>query len=565
MTANPTPLLPFIKACLERATMRGLSLFIISAVIIVSLVFIWPSYLEFPMDDAYIHLMYAQNFAESGHLFFSFPDEVGVATSSLLWVLLLAGAYKLGLPMYLVSKLLGIASLAVIGVGVFTLLDPIWPRWRSLTTALLISLSGNMLWFSLNGMETSLFLALGVTALLLYRARRWGWLGVVLGLLILTRPEGIFLAVSLGLIDLLSRRRLTRDLILAAALAILISAPWFVYLQLRTGDFLPTSAGAKQFTFFIAIDYMVEQYHLPEFLGNMPFLFYPFLWIAYLLEFGLGGMSLPPPMLVVNRSSGIPTMSLSVWAVPMTMLMIWLIIQSVKRFFKKRLWSEWMFAPSTRAFLILFFWIVLHNLIYMFLLPVPGTASRYGAVNYIVLWIAITGGLGALNAKPRLQNAVTIAVLFTALCNTVYWNTVYDANIEHMVNVRIAAADYVREQMADDTCAAFDIGALRYYGERPVVEIAALIDTEANQWAREGRVDEYLLLHNVTCLILPGRVGHFGDGVYDLSQILNLDQSPLFDLELVRVFEIDRERWLLGYLPTANYQASVAIYRLRYK
>jgi len=36
-------------------------------------------------------------------------------------------------------------------------------------------------------------------------------------------------------------------------------------------------------------------------------------------------------------------------------------------------------------------------------------------------------------------------------------------------------------------------------------------------------------------------------------------------MELVKVFEIDRDRWLLGYLPTVNYQASVTIYRLKMK
>jgi hypothetical protein len=118
--------------------------------------------------------------------------------------------------------------------------------------------------------------------------------------------------------------------------------------------------------------------------------------------------------------------------------------------------------------------------------------------------------------------------------------------------------------MPGELCAAFDIGALRYFGGSPIIEIAALIDPEANQWARNGIVDRYLVEHHVTCLLLPGRIGQ-SDGLYDFARILKLDSSPLFDLELVKVYEISRERWLLGYLPTANYQASVAIYRLKYK
>ncbi|MBV6397388.1 MAG: hypothetical protein HFACDABA_03002 [Anaerolineales bacterium] len=543
---------------------RLASLLIAAAVIAAALIFLAPAPREFPMDDAYIHFVYAKNLADTGHLYFSVSDEVGVASSSLLWVLLLAGGYKLGLSMFLVSKLLGIASLIVIGTGVFTLLDSIWPRWQSLTAALLLSLSGNMLWFSLNGMETSLFLALGVTALLLYRAGRQAWMGVVLGLMILTRPEGIILAVVLGVLELIIQRRLTRDLALGAALALLICAPWFLYLEWRTGDFLPTSASGKQFSVFAAFDYMLERYHLPGILRVFPGLVYCMAWVVYLLEFALGGISLPPPKLSIGASGGL-AVDLSIWVFPVNMLTLWLMLQAGRRFFARARWRAWLSAPHTRIFIILFFWAAFHNLVYMFFLPLPGTASRYGAVNYILLWCAIVGGLGALNGRPRLQLAATIAVLFVGLCNTIYWNRVYDANIEHMTNVRIAAAEYVREAMPGDMCAAFDIGALRYYGGRPIVEIAGLIETQASQWVQGGRVDEYLLQHHVTCLILPGRAGYSSDGAYDLSDMLKFDESAVFDMELVQVFEIDRERWLLGYLPTANYQASVAIYRLHYK
>ena len=36
--------------------------------------FLAPAYLEFPMDDTYIHLIYAENLAETGKLFFSFKS-----------------------------------------------------------------------------------------------------------------------------------------------------------------------------------------------------------------------------------------------------------------------------------------------------------------------------------------------------------------------------------------------------------------------------------------------------------------------------------------------------------
>ena len=557
-------IIPAVEAKLQNFSRRTILFGLAAGVLFLSLFFLFPSPVEFAMDDAYIHLMYAQNLADHGRLFFSYPDEVGLATSSPLWVFLLAGGIILGVPGVLAAKILGIGSLIALAAGLFFLLEPFWPRWKSLIATLLVLFTGNVLWFSLSGMETTLFLALGVTALLLYRAGRFGWLGFALGLLILVRPEGLALALALGLADLVARRRLTRDLVLAAAIAILISLPWFVYLEMRTGDFLPTSASGKQFSTMQAMKYFVENYHFPPFLQSFSGLLYPFMWVVYLLEFVLGGISLPAPRISVNGASTL-SVDLSLWAIPAVMLFLWLIMQAGNRFFNRARWSAWVRAETTRVFLILFLWVLVHNLVYMVFLPMPGTATRYGAVNYIVLWLAIVGGLSALSTKPHVQSAALLAILFVGVCNLVYWNRVYDANIEHMQNVRITAAEFIRDEMPEDVCAAFDIGALRYFGERPIVEIAGLIDTEADQWVNAGTVDQYLQAHDVTCLVVPGRAGHSSEGVYDIANILKLDSSPLFDLEYVNAFEIDRARWLLGYLPTANYQASVAIYRLDYK
>ena len=130
--------------------------FIAAAILAAAFVYLWPSPIEFPMDDAYIHFVYAENLAERGQLFFSFPDEKGVATSSFLWVVLLAAGDALGIPVQLLAKVLGVASLITIAIGVYLLLRPIWTPLRAAAAALLLSLSGNMLWFSLNGMETTL-------------------------------------------------------------------------------------------------------------------------------------------------------------------------------------------------------------------------------------------------------------------------------------------------------------------------------------------------------------------------------------------------------------------------
>jgi hypothetical protein len=214
-------------------------------------------------------------------------------------------------------------------------------------------------------------------------------------------------------------------------------------------------------------------------------------------------------------------------------------------------------------FLILLVWMVLHNLCYMIYLPSIGAASRYVSLSHIVLWLALWLGIWQVRQswfKFWLAAGVTAIVL----AGTIYWNQVYDANLEHMLRVRIAAADYLQKHIPDgETCAAFDVGALRYYSQQPLVDLGGLVDPNLIQWFSTGRFDRYLIENKVTCLVVPGRVDTSSDGLIDILTESGLSQSSLFKLVQVRVFQIDRERWLIGYLPTVNYQATVTIYKLK--
>lgn len=350
------------------------------------------------MDDAYIHFVYAQNLADYGSLFFNLPVENGLGTTSLAWVMLLALGLKAGIPSYLTAKALGMISLAVVGGSIYVLFCSIWRPLPSLIAALAVVLSGNMLWFALNGMETVMFLAIGMLALLAYRQEKWvGWI-----------PD--------------KNRR-----------------PWVVF-------------------------------------------------------------------------------SL---------------------------------------------WVILHNIIYMAALPTPGTASRYGAINHIALWLALIIGMYNFAHRPRLQLLLAGGLGLIAVINTGYWNDVYNANIVHMREVRIAAAQYIAETFPpEELCAASDIGALRYFSRRPIVDICGLINPDQGRVFLAGETDRYLVDRNVSCLILPGRTGRMEDGWFDHAEVFGLSSSPLFEMHKIIDFEIDRELWLKGYLPTNNNQATVTIYRL---
>jgi len=296
------------------------------------------------MDDTYIHFVYAENLSERGGLFFNNPGEKGVGSSSLLWVLILGAGNGAGLSMHWLAKLVGISSLAALGIGLYYLLRPLLPIWAALTVVLLVISSGHMLWFALSGMETILFLALGILALLCYREERWGWLGISLGLLAITRLEGIILALVIGGFDIWRVRGIRAGLLLSATVCGLICCPWILYLWQRTGYFLPTSGIGRHFSNIAAIQIATERIESLAWLSRFPSLAYPLTWIGYSIEFILGGFALPAPYLNINPGVGSFNYKLSIWAIlglaTVVLPLLWISLRRLVNVFKTPGWEK---------------------------------------------------------------------------------------------------------------------------------------------------------------------------------------------------------------------------------
>ena len=541
-------------------------LIVTSAVILATFWYLWASPVEFPMDDSYIHLVYAENLVKHGGLFFNQPDDIGIGTTSLGWVLLLASGSKLGLSMHFLSKALGVFFLSIFGICLYTLLRSSWRPFPALVCTLFTVLSGHMLWFSLSGMETIMFLAIGTLSLLFYRLEKWGWLGFILGLLAITRIEGLVLLAAIFLVDFWHHRRITKGLLISILIATLICSSWIFYLYHRTGLLLPTSGAGKIFALRLATQIVVERNKFLALLGKYPSLLYPFIWVIYFLEFVLGGIALPPPRIPVGLLLGNPDYTYSIWAFILLIGIVFpLVWASVKKIGKPGLWAVWVNQDNRRPIIIFGLWVVIHNLAYLVVLPIPGTASRYGAINHVALWIVLVIGLFSLLNRTRLWAWFAGGLFVIAVVNGLYWKEVYRANLAHMINVRMRAGRYIAEgKNTGGLCAAFDIGALRFYSKNPIIDLGGLINPELIGIFQDGELDQYLKNNGVTCLAVPGRTGTSSDGWFDFIDILDLSSSPYFEIQQIVSFEIDRKTWLKGYLPTGNYQATVTLYRLIY-
>jgi hypothetical protein len=219
--------------------------------LVLAAVLMWPirTYLT---DDTFIHLQYARNLATGNGLVFNVGEHVYGCTSP-LWVTLLADAMLIGLDGLQFSRILGFAS-TLISVGLFlqllrrTIRDPML---RALGT---IAWAGHawMIRWSLSGMETPLAVALVLAGFVAFtEGRQWGSrpvrTGALWSLAALTRPEaGLLLLIWSGalLIDTDNRdslRRMVAGIFPAAA----IYGSWLLFARFYFGTFWPQTLAAK--------------------------------------------------------------------------------------------------------------------------------------------------------------------------------------------------------------------------------------------------------------------------------------------------------------------------------
>jgi hypothetical protein len=211
------------------------------------------------VDDGYIFLVYARNLAAGQGWSFN-PGEVSFGTSSPLWALMLAATALVGADLIHAARILGglfYAGAAALSILIFYTVTG--NRAWALLTGVVMAGIGNLLLIAVSGMEVtahSFFMLAFV-----YLIARWGMarplpLGIVTGLFFLSRPDAVIAApifiASWWLVALASRRpvgpllRSTgRAWLIFVGSALLVVAPWVIFVYTHTGKFLPTTHYAK--------------------------------------------------------------------------------------------------------------------------------------------------------------------------------------------------------------------------------------------------------------------------------------------------------------------------------
>lgn len=152
-----------------------------------------------PLDNAWVHLVYARSFAEK----FAFEFNPGVTeegATSPLWVMLVGLCYKVlafsGVFLPAIAELLGIVLAFGTSLVAMKLVHQVTDsKVMGAAAAVLIALEPNYTFAKLSGAEAVLFGFLALAASWTFYSRRMALTGALLALAVAARPEGLLLVV----------------------------------------------------------------------------------------------------------------------------------------------------------------------------------------------------------------------------------------------------------------------------------------------------------------------------------------------------------------------------------
>ncbi|MBN1661686.1 MAG: hypothetical protein JXA93_25045 [Anaerolineae bacterium] len=473
----------------------------------------------FPYDDAWIHAVFARNLVQH-HTIGFYPAQWTGGTSSFLWVLALAIGLAAGLDPPAAAALLGTAASVVTGIVFFFLLaSELENHAAALFWALLAVALGPTIYLALSGMETLFFVALALLSVALFVKANYPGAGLLLALLVLTRIEALALAGVLGLAALIRHRRQALQPILWTSVPPLVTLFVFAVYNLAVTDtLLPTTMAGRKWLWGLP-DATVT-------LTPTALVSYLDTWRLYVEGWLFHAHTLPDPLRFLYR--------LLIWSSLATGA--WLLIRATVRSARER---------QVTAAPLLFWWALAHNGIYLFLSPMPSIRHQVPNLLLVILLLAVVWQAATTRLRTRgvtlraLPLAFLLLVAIGLIPTSWEWRQAYSDHVAHINRVHAAAGRWIDANLpVDARLAAFDIGALAYFGNREVLDLGGLVEHDfARRYLYPRRVDQYLIEREVDYLALPEE-----DAILSgLAQRLGLDRGAQlgFTLEPVASFAVE--------------------------
>jgi hypothetical protein len=404
-------------------------------------------------DDSYISLTFARNIAEHGKLSFD-GESWSTGATSTLHVILLAIMLKLGFAPFFTSIAVGVGGMILLAAGVYMLT---WAIFRSHFAAFAGAIAISFMCYvpldAGNGLETTLFMAMVAWAAATYflgdRPRVRILTGVIVGLAVLTRPEGVFLLPAFAVHRWLDRddTETLRDYVVDCIRLLLPGVIAFGALQLYALAVTGTLGGT----------------------GN-----------AKLQFFQEDQQSLEFKVSVAVDQIGL-------YLGPIVPFVILALLTVTRR----------------AAVLLGLFWVPV--LIFYTILFPGGLLHYFFRYQHPILpFLAAFAGGGLLIAVDYARShrdwavrGLIAAALFLlgayAFKEYMFYRDVYaDTSLETLRDLEVMARDLNTIIEPDETLAAHDIGAIGYFSDYKVIDLVGLVNPDALEYHNGRRLAEYL-------------------------------------------------------------------------
>ena len=403
----------------------------------------------FPLDDSWIHLTYARNLAEHGEWAFQLGQRSAGSTAP-LWTVLLSIGFLFGLAPYAWTYLLGWLVLTLIAVYAETLVQRLLPAYRSRIpwVGLFFIFAWHLTWSAVSGMETLLhgLIVLVVLGSLIGGSRRYITLGVLAGLSIWIRPDGLTLLGPILFVAWFSETS-WRSRLEAIAKALLgfgaLLFPYLFFNLALSGSPMPNTFYAKQAEY--------ETYWLSKTL------------LERIAEYLLPVIASPFVVLI-----------------PGAVLWLW-------RSIRERNWG-------TLASLI---WCLGYIAIYVARLPAY-QHGRYIIPAFPILYLWGILGLLQVTSSATLNRYLLSFWRLTTVVMTIAFAFIgarqNALDVFLIESEMIRTAEWVGQNLPTEArLAVHDIGALGFFVPNPLIDLAGLTSPEVVPFIRdEARLAEYL-------------------------------------------------------------------------
>src|ERR687898_1720078 len=437
--------------------------------------------LSAPLDDTFIHLQYGRQIGEGEWFRYNDGDPVSTGASSFLYVLVLGAAHFMGVSG---GNLLGFAI--ILGAGLFVLAvllgyelgRRLAGERAGLWSGVLIAANGAFAWGATSGMEVALFSVLILGTLLAFlrelSSGRFLLTPMLAALAALTRPEGLLFAwVITGavVIVLLRDLRKSRPYSFRSSLAVLYA-------------FLPIAAGVAQYMFYtIATGSSVQNGVLAKSLLYEP-VFYPTEFLDAVFQ-NLTKLNL---IVLTGLEPGN-------YLFPGTILfcvlgtMYLALADSRYRTFAVASGTALVLAMSSTA-----------------ILGLPGAPWGWHPYRYVlpffplVLVFAVVGfySLGGPRGKTWLPEALAGFALLVSLLGLPVWAATMGGNSLQIKEQQISIGYCIRENLPPGARVGVnDVGAMRYYGDHPTVDLIGLTTNGLALPSRNGLGSLYEALEDM--------------------------------------------------------------------